>query len=219
VQDYEETYPYIRFHGASGKLGQYAYVWKNAIRPYLKSLDVLACPSNPYSRTIPGLAPTIPVQLGMNAEGWEVEPEQRMPISYGMNSCATTWIPADDPRTGPPLRLPEVTRPAETFLIGESQGVPYSDIVVHWLWQPKRCFGLFAHPSGKVGNFIFYDGHARSRKWLSTLYPVTRNIWELKEPDPDPENRHIQAAPGCDEVVPHGPDAEEYKNPVCLPYQ
>src|SRR5216683_460211 len=54
VQDYDETYPYIRFHNASAAKGQNCYVWKNAIRPYLKNLDVLGCPSNPYSRTVPG---------------------------------------------------------------------------------------------------------------------------------------------------------------------
>src|SRR5213592_5012251 len=54
VQDYDETYPYIRFHGVDTPPGANAYVWKNAISPYLKSLDVLACPSNPVSRTVPG---------------------------------------------------------------------------------------------------------------------------------------------------------------------
>src|ERR671938_1011679 len=43
VQDYDETYPYIRFH-APGVLtdqaatkGKFTYVWRNAIAPYLKS--------------------------------------------------------------------------------------------------------------------------------------------------------------------------------------
>src|SRR2546428_2992307 len=47
TQDYDETFPYIRLH-------EYDYVWRNAIRPYLKSLDILACPSNPFSHPIPG---------------------------------------------------------------------------------------------------------------------------------------------------------------------
>src|SRR5687767_318905 len=48
AQDYDETLPHIRFHGGGAcPPGQRCYVWKNAIRPYLKSLDVLACPSNP----------------------------------------------------------------------------------------------------------------------------------------------------------------------------
>src|SRR5436189_4678944 len=49
AQDYDETLPYIRFHGGGAcPKGSNCYTWKNAIRPYLKSLDVMACPSNPY---------------------------------------------------------------------------------------------------------------------------------------------------------------------------
>src|SRR5207248_9494503 len=40
---------------SNGAKGSHCYVWKNAIRPYLKSLDVLACPSNPYGKPQPGL--------------------------------------------------------------------------------------------------------------------------------------------------------------------
>src|SRR5436309_6778752 len=53
TQDYDETFPYDRFHapGANSDLaatkGKFTYVWKNAISSYLQSIDVLACPSNP----------------------------------------------------------------------------------------------------------------------------------------------------------------------------
>src|ERR1043166_7135749 len=47
-QDYDETFPYIRFKSDA------SYVWRNAIRPYLKNLDVLGCPSNPWSKSIAG---------------------------------------------------------------------------------------------------------------------------------------------------------------------
>src|SRR5436305_12216001 len=40
VQDYDETYPRIRFVA-------YDYVWRNAIQPYIKNKGVLNCPSNP----------------------------------------------------------------------------------------------------------------------------------------------------------------------------
>jgi prepilin-type N-terminal cleavage/methylation domain-containing protein/prepilin-type processing-associated H-X9-DG protein len=217
VQDYDETYPYIRFTCNSASKGG-CYVWKNAIRPYLKSLDVLACPSNPYGRPTPGLPSTEPSKPGTNGEGWDFEPERRMPISYGMNSCATTWIPADQKSTAPPIRLAQVVRPTETFLIGENQALPYSDMVVHWLWAPGRCLGVFSH-STKVSNFIFYDGHVKSKKWLSTLYPLTQNNWDFNEPNPDPNNRHIKTTAGCDETIPASPAAKEYQKAECLQYQ
>src|SRR6266566_4108509 len=219
VQDYDETFPYIRFHCAALP-GSHngCYVWKNAIRPYLKSLDVLACPSNPYGKPQPGLY-SDPAKLGTNSEGWEVEPEQRMPISYGMNSCAATWIPADDKadKPSPPTRLGQLVRPAETMMVMENQGLPYADMVVHWLWHTDRCNGVFAH-STKNANFIFYDGHVKTKKWLSTLYPVNQNNWQLDDPNPDPANRHVKTVAGCDEIVPAGPDAKEYQVPVCKQY-
>src|SRR5437764_226880 len=54
VQDYDETYPYVRFHGADTAANSGTYIWKNAIAPYLKSIDILACPSNPFSKAVPG---------------------------------------------------------------------------------------------------------------------------------------------------------------------
>src|SRR6478672_5086021 len=79
VQDYDETFPYIRFHNSGAAKGQDTITWKNVLRPYVKSLDVFACPSNPFSRTVPGMPGTAGNTVpGMNAEGWEVEPEQRM---------------------------------------------------------------------------------------------------------------------------------------------
>lgn len=59
VQDYDETYPYIRFHGADTTVATQAYVWRNAIRPDVKNVDVFACPSNPASKAKPA-GPRVP---------------------------------------------------------------------------------------------------------------------------------------------------------------
>jgi prepilin-type processing-associated H-X9-DG protein len=216
AQDYDETLPYIRFHCPGATRGSRCYVWKNAIRPYLKSLEVLACPSNPYGRTQPGVY-SDPATPGSNAEGWEMEPEQRMPISYGMNSCAAPQIPADSGSAGPPTRLGQLVRPAETFMIGENQQRPYSDILVHWLYRNDRCAGLFAH-GPKIANFIFYDGHVKPKHWLDTLYPTNTNNWQLDEPNPDPKNLRIAPIAGCQETVPAGPNSAEYRQPPCDQY-
>jgi len=212
VQDYDETFPYIRLHGIGAcQKGAHCDTWRNAIRPYLKSLDVFACPSNPYNRAAPG-AYAWPVS---NAEGWEQEPEQRLPISCLMNSCATTWNPADTPggRASPPLRQGQLARPSDTILICEGF-YPDADVAVMQLWQPGWCQSLFTHPGGKVANFIFYDGHVKSRKWLSTLYPLSKNNWQAAERNPDPKNRVV----GCFQPVtaPAGPDAKEFQAKECV---
>src|SRR5947209_6880418 len=103
-----------------------------------------------------------------------------MPISYAENSCATTWVPADQKGTAPPLRVAQLARPAETILVVETLW-PNADIHPEWLWD--ACGGIFSHPAGKVGNFVFYDGHVKSKRWLSTLYPLTQNNWQVDPPN------------------------------------
>jgi prepilin-type N-terminal cleavage/methylation domain-containing protein/prepilin-type processing-associated H-X9-DG protein len=220
TQDYDETFPYMRFHhpgpfdGSMAAAGKRAYLWKNAIAPYLKSIDVFSCPSNPFSRAVPGQFTRDATRLkpGDNAEGWELDPSLRSPVSYGMNTCAATWVPADskNPKPTPPLSQAQVARPSDTILIAENQWA-WADVHADWLWN---CGGLFAHPGGKMANFIFYDGHVKSKRWLSTLYPLNENNWELV-PNLDPKNRKIDGPPGCQYVAPAGPQASEYRTSVC----
>jgi prepilin-type N-terminal cleavage/methylation domain-containing protein/prepilin-type processing-associated H-X9-DG protein len=233
TQDYDETFPYVRFHGdlffgTQSDRGQRIYGWNNAVAPYLRSIDVLGCPANRFSRTVPGRPASDPKFLpkpGANATGWEVEPGQRMPVSYGMNVCANTWWSADRskpfPKPPPPLRTAQLARPAGTILICETNST--EACVSPWfLWA--ACEQMFTHPAGQVANFIFFDGHVKSKKWLSTLYPVAENNWEPGIPNTDPKNRTMRGAPGCDGlavgdgsvVVPSGPESKEFQTPECL---
>src|SRR5206468_4170279 len=178
------------------------------IRPYVKSLDVFACPSNPFSRTVPGRPGTdVNTVPGMNAEGWEVEPEQRMPISYSMNSCASTWYPADtkEGRSSGALRMAQLPRPADTILVAEQKTI-WPDTHPYQLCLQSNA--IFEHPVCKVGVFIFHDGHAKPKRLLSTLNPLTENNWEL-QPNPDPKNRNIKGPVGCVETPSASPAAKE----------
>jgi prepilin-type N-terminal cleavage/methylation domain-containing protein/prepilin-type processing-associated H-X9-DG protein len=221
VQDYDETYPYSRFIGAMG-LGPENRIltWRNAIAPYLKNKGVLACPSNPYSRAIPGVASVtvngLPRNPGANAEGWGREPDLLLPISYAMNACAITWIPASDRSAPRPLRVGQLARPADTILFGESNW-PNADMGAEWLWN--FCTGVFAHPGSKMANLIFMDGHVKTKKWMATLYPLTQNNWEAGIPNPDPNNRKLNGHPPCTYTAPTGPDAKEFQKPACQAYQ
>jgi prepilin-type processing-associated H-X9-DG protein len=161
----------------------------------------------------------------MYTQGWD----QTFPYTFftdaepvyvwknAMSSCTSTYYAPTTKigRTSPPLRMAQVTRPADTLFIGEStwgQG----DIHAEWLW--RGCEGVFAHPSGKVANIVFYDGHVKSKKWLSTLFPLNQNNWELN-PNHDPTNRKLNGVPGCDSIVPDGPTAKEFQSKACLAYQ
>jgi len=227
VQDYDETYPYCRFHqnlnlGTTAKPGtDKGYVvdsWRNAILPYLKNVDVLGCPSNPWSRSVPGQLASLPPLPGSNAEGWGMTPGLRMPISYNMNQCASSWIPADNknPAPPPPIRAPQLERASDTIIIAESNW-PTSDMGAEWLWN--YCPAIFAHQASKMGNFIFFDGHAKSKKWMSTLYPVTQNNWEPGIPNQDPNNLKLNGVPPCTYSAPAGPADKKYQNAACQAYQ
>jgi prepilin-type processing-associated H-X9-DG protein len=214
VQDYDETFPYNRFHGALGTpVTKNIDSWRNAILPYIKNVDVYACPSNPNSRPTPGVQGSIPPKAGANAEGWEFAAGARMPISYNMNQCVSSWIPADDKRAPPPIRAAQMTRPTETILIGETLW-PTSDFGAEWLWN--YCAALHTHPAGRMSNFIFFDGHVKSKKWLDTLYPVNKNNWEPGDPNPDPNNRKLNGTPPCTYTAPSGPEAKEFQKADCL---
>ncbi len=215
--DYDETFPYVTFYSAKGNWGakgDQTYTWKNAIRPYLKSLDVLACPSNPHSRAVPGIPLADPPTPGSNGAGWEFEPGLRMPISYSMSSCSATWYPQNTPqgKSSPPLTQAQLVRPADTLFICESTW-GNGDMHAAWLWT--TCPGVFVH-SSKTVNIIFYDGHVKTKRWLQTLYPLNQNNWELN-PNPDPNNRKMNGPPGCNYPVPAGPDAKEFKTKDCGP--
>ena len=104
-----------------------------------------------------------------------------------------------------------MTRPSDIIVIAENQAFPYPDIHVGWLWRSDPagnplCPGVFAHSAGKMANFIFYDGHVKSKKWLATLYPITENNWEIHD-HPDPNNLNITGENGCNRKMPPGPDA------------
>ena len=145
-----------------------------------------------------------------------MEPDLQMPISYAMNSCAATWYPADDRRAGPPTRLAELARPADTIIICENSWPTAEAHGPDWLWAV--CPGLYTHPGGKMANFVYFDGHAKTRKWMATMWPVSENQWQADTPNTDPNNRRIKGAVGCDWVVPP-PGNTAYSSAPCQAHQ
>ena len=140
-----------------------------------------------------------------------------MPSSYSLNSCAITWVPADTKGVVPPLRVADVSRPSDTIFISECLW-PNADLYGEWITRKDWCPGVFAHQAGKVGNFIFFDGHVKSKKWLSTLYPVNQNNWVLN-PNPDPNNLKVVGQPGSCNFTAPAPGAAIYQTPECKSYQ
>jgi hypothetical protein len=70
-----------------------------------------------------------------------------------------------------------------------------------------------------MGNFDFYDGHAKPKKWLRPLYPLSENNWQADPPSQNPQSRGVASVPGCDHDVPASLDAREFQTKECLTYQ
>ena len=62
AQDYDEKYPMYRVDGGTGQTGS-AYGWADAIQPYVKSEQLLQCPSDTLSPPTGTTTPR-PIQIG-----------------------------------------------------------------------------------------------------------------------------------------------------------
>jgi prepilin-type N-terminal cleavage/methylation domain-containing protein len=186
-QDYDETFPNIRLYGLDGTDPNATVItWRNVVVPYIKSVGIYRCPSNPKSRENDG-------------DGWQTAANKIMPRSYGMNATDTTWVPLDwNDGSGwvdfSPLSDARITRPADYILIGENTSSD-ADINVEWTFNVcNRSFQHQGNPQngpGTMSNWIFADGHAKAMTWKQTLLPLPQNKWQI-DPNPDPNNTFLK---------------------------
>jgi prepilin-type processing-associated H-X9-DG protein len=114
-------------------------------------------------------------------------------------------------------------RPSETILVAESNW-PNSQVNVSSLWDgfipgEQWCEAVFTHPAGKVANFVFFDGHVGSKKWLATLYPLEQNNWEAGDPRLYPGGRALLCTSGEERDLPSDPSDPRFQRKQCLKYQ
>jgi prepilin-type N-terminal cleavage/methylation domain-containing protein/prepilin-type processing-associated H-X9-DG protein len=185
-QDYDETNTSIYQGWGTGDPNnddQQGWMWRNAIEPYTKNKNILACPSNPEAPPDgPGVF-DVNASNG-NAMGFSMEKDLTMPQSYAMNAGATTWFPDGDTNSADawvprkPLKDAAINRPANLICIGEttwSQG----DFGMDWFQDygnANECGGhaLFAHRAfNGPANYVYWDGHAKSHKVSTVEYPAT----------------------------------------------
>jgi prepilin-type N-terminal cleavage/methylation domain-containing protein/prepilin-type processing-associated H-X9-DG protein len=226
VIDNDETFPHIRIATSAstptaswggsivdGTDPGFNWGWDNAIQPYLKSKNVMKCPSNPNEN---GTA----FDPNTNHEGYTGEKDGILPISYAMNSCATTWLPGNfNWGSEAPLKDARIQRPSDTIMIAETT---WNDPDVHaaWLWDNGAgCnsppsddavdAGVFTHqvypgPGGKA-NLIFFDGHVHAQSYASTVKDRNNNNWTLDPTYHGPNNdTDIYGASGCQYNIPPG---------------
>ena len=212
AQDYDEIYPAIRFVDRDFR-GHWPYGWRNVVYPYIKNKQVMACPSNPNS--VPNGPGTNINSEGsnLNGEGWQSEPDRKMPRGYGMNSCVNTWLPLDTNPSQKPLKDAQLARPANTIALGEMSW-EHNDIHASWMWG-EGCDtnnpGLFEHRNGlprgpgTPANFTYWDGHAKTKKWGVTAFPIQTNEWEINEHNPNQVPARRIPCPGFNDDQPNPP--------------
>ena len=140
-QDYDEQLP-PRQNGAGN--------WHVLLQPYMKSGQILACPSNPRKG--------------------ELDLDNAYPVSYGVNTGSNR--PFNDDNSA---ALAALQSPAQTIGVVEDT-TRYTDFHVDSdLWYQPNQTGttngwgnLFAGHAG-MSNFQFLDGHVKAMKPLSTL--------------------------------------------------
>jgi len=213
-QDYDEAYPNI-YQGWGPVSGAYqeGWMWKNAIFPYTKNKGILKCPSNPLSD--PDSKGTMPPgdsnNWHGNAMGYAMETDKLMPQSYAMNAGATTWCAVDDHGTDwapkKPLKMASINKPANLIAIGETtwrQGDFGPD---WWNNNTDQCNGhaLYAHRGlNGPSNFVYYDGHAKNKKYVQTMWPLV-NSEIVNNPPTNPTDKHVVTDWGWDIDMSAGP--------------
>jgi prepilin-type N-terminal cleavage/methylation domain-containing protein/prepilin-type processing-associated H-X9-DG protein len=135
--------------------------WHGLCQPYIKSFDVLKCPSNPKHD--------------------EIDADGIGPTSYSVNAQDSNKNPVNHPFTdlydanSPVVSLAKLESPATTIGVVESTAT-YSNFQVDLMWgwgQPTGAKGVYEGNlyAGHTGfcNFLFMDGHAKSMRPLQTL--------------------------------------------------
>jgi prepilin-type N-terminal cleavage/methylation domain-containing protein/prepilin-type processing-associated H-X9-DG protein len=169
AQDYDQRY--VPWWGDGVQKGQ---GWSSILLPYVKNVQLFACPSDGVSR---GTTANPRRSYTMNGDWYS-------PDNRGLSRSYTT-----DKGTGPPLggySEAEVEQPAATIMFcdrweagnlfyGQGWSVSASECHLH---PGPGHMGLNNHMDGT--NFTMADGHTR---WLKR---TTANMWRrIKQPDGD----------------------------------
>jgi prepilin-type N-terminal cleavage/methylation domain-containing protein/prepilin-type processing-associated H-X9-DG protein len=203
--DYDEQIikDYYGFSADCDFDGTYYYSWRAAIQPYLKNINIFACPSSVFTNTNfwyfsvqnTALSPVAAQYLNFVPSSYAVNDAV---IGFANGLCAG---PAADgsPNCPPGLdNLAEINDPADTVMITDSR-TGFNDAKPKFI-QGNNVFsgqpanGFKNNPPGPTGfpiyltdqgpfqehqglvNFVFCDGHAKAQKLARTIVP--NDLWQ-----------------------------------------
>jgi len=162
VEDYDEVYPgYIVNTAPHGSI----IGWRTVLTPYVKSIAVFECPSNPYyNSTDPSQQPDWDLAAGYHR-------------SYAVNPDVMPDL-VDNPTM--PFPESKLDQPAGTFLVGESiseLAFMSESAFTDEAGVPNQYWIEFAGHTG-FSNWLFCDGHVKAMAPASTCNNTT-DIWDI----------------------------------------
>jgi prepilin-type N-terminal cleavage/methylation domain-containing protein/prepilin-type processing-associated H-X9-DG protein len=150
TQDFDEKYvPRQNPHGNWGQLTQ----------PYVKSVQLFACPSNPRASTNV-MDSTVPATI-----------QTPIPRSYAANPRIM------NENNG--LAMSALNAPATKILVGEMEANGWNDMLAPshmqgWSTPPNAITATYAGHLGTM-NVLFADGHVKAMKPVNMVTPL--NMW------------------------------------------
>ena len=205
AQDYDETFP-VGLH-----TGWWDATWYRLVTPYVKSLDVFRCPTDPIGE-VPSTHSWAGPRLSYVSNGW-ISWNGSSNALFGLMGSTDTWI------ANPTRPVSEVARPAETILLAERLHV-WDTAATNpgnvLMWGPGCIVGGPSNwitssgpqmipdatradkpakndPTGRNGgiipmhaemsNFAFADGHVKAMKPVATNPGgAANNMWNALRP-------------------------------------
>ncbi|HXI16661.1 MAG TPA: DUF1559 domain-containing protein, partial [Chloroflexota bacterium] len=165
TQDYDEKFPAIVVGYNYWGTGDGKGPWLTLIQPYVKSLQVLDCPSNPLPSPVGTATYPGPSYAGNMAGDHNYGNGPTDPPSKGIFETAG--------RDG--VSLASVGSPATTIAVTESDWAPqFSSIVIDFnSGGPNLLYA--GHLS--TSNYLFADGHVKALKPSGTYRAGSVNYW------------------------------------------
>jgi prepilin-type N-terminal cleavage/methylation domain-containing protein len=178
LNDWDGTYPMNRFptdkmalhSNTAGDLQGTNFNWKRALLPYLKSVQVFACPSNDNLWNKANCGPGCIGDETNCVAPWRGVQSAQIPISYAYNSFYFHENAPFDGGIERPREESEIKDPVGLVLISETN-YGCGDIYPGYTDQE-----IGFHSLGNLTNFVFADQHARSYKASQTFSP--KNMWD-----------------------------------------
>ena len=156
-----------------------AGTWRHEVQPYMKSVELMRCPTNDYAWT---KTKTPWTTTGGDEANVYYPQSQRVPVSYAYNAyfhethrfCRVGLQPR-------PRVASEIDQTAGLLLFIESN-IPPPDLEWDTLGEVQRYgYDFFHVHSNRMLSWTFADGHTKAMRVARTIFP--RQLWTDRDAD------------------------------------